>query len=87
MKPQKTNLTKAYDRLRELNLETNSEQYIELSNILYDLANEQFDKGIDVASGIYTKNKQKQPLNLERRHKHKEFKQIGESSLVLLNLG
>ena len=52
-----TNLTKAYDRLRKLNIETNSEQYIELSNILYDLANEQFDKGIDVASGIYNKNK------------------------------
>ena len=57
MKEQKTNLTKAYGRLRELNLETNSEQYIELSNILYDLANEQFDKGIDVASEIYSKNK------------------------------
>ena len=57
MKEQKTNLTKAYDRLRELNLETNSEQYIELSNILYDLANDQFEKGMEVKTGIYNKNK------------------------------
>ena len=53
----KTNLTKAYDRLKELNLETNSEQYIELSNILFDLANDQFEKGMEVTTEIYNKNK------------------------------
>ena len=60
----KTNLTNAYDRLRELNLETNSEQYIELSNILYDLANEQFEKGIDVGERIF--NKYKNKIDLEK---------------------
>ena len=57
MKEQKTNLTKAYDRLRELNLEMTTEQYIELSNILFDLANDQFEKGMKVTSEIYNKNK------------------------------
>ena len=57
MKEQKTNLTKAYDRLRELNLEMNTEQYIELTNILFDLANDQFEKGMEVTSEIYSKNK------------------------------
>ena len=57
MKEQKTNLTKAYDRLRELNLETTTEEYIELSNILFDLANDQFEKGMKVTSEIYSKNK------------------------------
>tara|TARA_R110001592_G_scaffold52851_2_gene162156 strand:+ start:1118 stop:1282 length:165 start_codon:yes stop_codon:yes gene_type:complete len=53
----KTTLTAAYNRLRGLNLETNSEQYIELSNILFDLANDQFEKGMEVTTGIYNKNK------------------------------
>ena len=57
MKEQKTNLTKAYDRLRELNLETTTEEFIELSNILCDLANDQFEKGMEVTTGIYNKNK------------------------------
>ena len=73
----KTNLTEAYNRLRELNLEMNTEQHIELSNILFDLANDQFNKGMGVTTEIYNKNKQKQPLNLERRHKHKEFNRLG----------
>ena len=57
MQEQKTNLAKAYDRLRELNLKTTTEQYIELSNILFDLANDQFEKGMEVTSEIYNKNK------------------------------
>ena len=57
MKEQKTNLTKAYDRLRELNLAMTTEQYIELTNILFDLANDQFEKGMEVTTGIYNKNK------------------------------
>ena len=55
MKEQKTNLTKAYNRLRKLNLEMNTEQYIELSNILFDLANDQFNKGMEVTTEIYNK--------------------------------
>ena len=57
MKEQKTNLTKAYDRLRQLNLAMTTEEYIELTNILFDLANDQFEKGMEVTSEIYSKNK------------------------------
>ena len=57
METKKTNLTKAYDRLRELNLAMTTEEYIELSNILFDLANDQFEKGMEVTSEIYSKNK------------------------------
>ena len=56
MKEKKTYLTKAYDRLRELNLAMTTEEYIELTNILFDLANDQFDKGMQVTSEIYNKN-------------------------------
>ena len=56
MKEQKTDLTKAYDRLRELNLAMTTQEYIELTNILFDLANDQFDKGMQVTSEIYNKN-------------------------------
>ena len=56
MKEQKTNLTKAYGRLRELNLAMTTQEYIELTNILFDLANDQFDKGMQVTSEIYNKN-------------------------------
>ena len=55
MKEQKTDLTKAYDRLRELNLAMTTEEYIELTNILLDLANDQFDKGMEVTTEIYNK--------------------------------
>ena len=57
MEEQETNLTKAYNRLRELNIETTTEQYIELTNILFDLANDQFEKGMEVTTEIYNKNK------------------------------
>ena len=57
MQEQKRNLTKAFNRLRELNLETTTDQYIELTNILFDLANDQFEKGMEVTTGIYNKNK------------------------------
>ena len=56
MRTKKTNLTNAYNRLRELNLAMTTEEYIELSNILFDLANDQFEKGMDVTTGIYNKN-------------------------------
>tara|TARA_R110001592_G_scaffold47304_1_gene150078 strand:- start:2084 stop:2257 length:174 start_codon:yes stop_codon:yes gene_type:complete len=57
MKEQKRNLTNAFNRLKELNLETTTEQYIELTNILFDLANDQFEKGMKVTTEIYNKNK------------------------------
>ena len=57
MKEQKGNLTNAFNRLKELNLETTTEQYIELTNILFDLANDQFEKGMEVTTEIYNKNK------------------------------
>ena len=44
----KTDLKKSYDRLRELNLEMTTEQHIELTNILFDLANYQFNKGMQI---------------------------------------
>ena len=55
MKTKKTTLKKAYNRLRKLNIEMNTEQYIELTNILLDLANDQFDKGMEVTTEIYNK--------------------------------
>mgnify|MGYP003634869821 FL=1 len=44
---QKSELSKAYDRLRALNLETNADQFIELNNILFDLATKEYKKGLD----------------------------------------
>lgn len=55
MKEQKTNLAKAYDRLRELHLEMSTEQYILVGQIMYDLATDQFNKGMEVTTEIYTK--------------------------------
>jgi hypothetical protein len=51
----KTNLETAFKRLRDLNIDTTSEQHIELTNILFDLANDQFNKGMEVTTEIYTK--------------------------------
>ena len=53
MKEQETNLTKAYNRLRELNIEKTTEQYMELSNILFDLSNEQFERGLKTGEEIF----------------------------------
>ena len=55
MKTKKTTLKKAYNRLRELNIEMTTEQHIELTNILFDLANDQFDKGMAITTEIYNK--------------------------------
>ena len=57
MKTKKTTLKRAYNRLRNLNIEMTTEEFIELSNILCDLANDQFEKGMEVTTGIYNKNK------------------------------
>ena len=53
MKEQKTNLAKAYKKLRKLNLETTSEQFIELSNIMCNLANKQFESGLNAGEEIF----------------------------------
>ena len=55
MKKQKTGLEKAYKKIAKLKIETTTEQYIALTNVLYELANEQFDKGMKIATEIYTK--------------------------------
>ena len=60
----KTNLTEAYNRLRELNLEMSTEQYILVGQIMYDLADTQFEKGIDVGERIF--NKYKNKIDLEK---------------------
>jgi len=52
---QKSNLTNAFDRIRALNLETNTTKYIELNNILCDLSNQQFEKGLDIGVEIIKK--------------------------------
>mgnify|MGYP003674364229 CR=1 FL=1 len=57
MRTKKTTLKKAYKKLRNLNIEMTTEEFIELSNILCDLANDQFEKGMEVTTGIYNKNK------------------------------
>jgi hypothetical protein len=43
---QKSELRKAYDRVDTLKLELNAKQFIELSNILYDLATNEFQNGL-----------------------------------------
>ena len=55
MSKKKTNLDAAFNRLRKLNINTTVEQHIELVNILFDLANDQFDKGMQITTEIYTK--------------------------------
>jgi len=49
-------LGNAFSKLRKLDLEISTEDYIELSNIMCNLANEQFDKGMKATTEIYTKH-------------------------------
>lgn len=49
----KTDLTSAYERLELLKIETTSEQFQELGQIMYDLANSQFEKGLDAGERIF----------------------------------
>ena len=53
MEEQEANLTTAYNRLRELNIEMSSEEFIKLSKILCNLANTQFKKGLDVGFELF----------------------------------
>jgi len=43
---QKSELRKAYDGVKALELELNADQFIELSNILRDLATNEFLRGL-----------------------------------------
>ena len=52
---QKSELRKAYDRVDTLKLELNAKQFIELSNILCDLATNEFQRGLNRGCAISTK--------------------------------
>jgi len=43
----KSNLRKAFDRKNDLNLDLTTEQFIALNDILCDLANQEFEKGLN----------------------------------------
>lgn len=43
----KSNLRKAFDRKNALNLNLTTEQFIALNDILCDLANQEFEKGLN----------------------------------------
>ncbi len=51
----KSNLTQAFERVQKLNLGISLKQSLDLSNILYDLANKQFNKGLNTANEIHKK--------------------------------
>ena len=48
-----SNLSIAFDNVRNLNLDLTTEQFIVLNEILYDLASKQHSKGMDDAKEIY----------------------------------
>ena len=48
-----SNLSIAFDNVRSLNLDLTTDQFIQLNEILYQLANEQHLKGMDDAKTIY----------------------------------
>jgi hypothetical protein len=48
-----SNLSIAFDNVRNLNLDLTTEQFIVLNEILYDLANKQHSKGMEDAKIIY----------------------------------
>lgn len=49
----KSNLSMAFDNVRNLNLDLTTDQFLGLNEILYHLANEQHKKGMDDAKTIY----------------------------------
>ena len=59
---EKSNLTQAFERVQKLNLGISLKQSLDLSNILYNLANEQFNKGLDTANEIHKKYDKLQKL-------------------------
>ena len=70
MRTKKTTLKKAYNRLRKLNIEMTTEEFTELSNILCDLANTQFERGLNTGSEIVTNEYNKKQNNYECQNKH-----------------
>ena len=52
-----SNLSIAFDNVRSLNLDLTTDQFIQLNEILYQLANEQHLKGMDDAKTIYDNNR------------------------------
>jgi len=51
---QKSELRKAYDRVDTLELELNADQFIKLSNILCNLATNEFNRGLRRGCAIST---------------------------------
>jgi len=51
---QKSELRKAYDRVDTLELKLDADQFIELSNILCDLATKEFNRGLNRGCAIST---------------------------------
>ena len=52
---EKSNLTLAFEQVKKLNLGLTLEQYIDLNDVLYVLATEQFRKGMKEANEIHNK--------------------------------
>lgn len=48
-----SNLSIAFDNVRSLNLDLTTDQFIQLNEILYDLATKQHSKGMEDAKTIY----------------------------------
>ena len=48
-----SNLSIAFDNVRNLNLDLTTEEFIKLNEILYDLASKQHLKGMEDAKTIY----------------------------------
>jgi len=65
MKGIKTDLALAYNRLEDLKLETTSEQFIEIGQIMYDLATTQFQVGLDTGESIF--NRHKKAIDLKNK--------------------
>jgi hypothetical protein len=51
----KSNLTQAFERIEKLNLGISLNKSLDLSDILYTLATEQYNKGLKTANEIHNK--------------------------------
>ena len=52
----KSNLTLAFEQVKKLNLGLTLEQYIDLNDVLYVLATEQFRKGMKEVNEIHNRH-------------------------------
>jgi hypothetical protein len=48
-----SNLSIAFDNVRSLNLDLTTDQFLDLNEILYDLASKEHSKGMEDAKTIY----------------------------------